>query len=361
MSKTIRVGIVGTGSMAADHAKRFASISGVKVTACYDILPSRGTEFARTHGIAHAVGDIDALLQEVDAVSIVTPDAVHAVDSLKVLKAHKHLLCEKPLTTTLADARAVAAEARKASRHGVIHMVNFSYRRSAALQKAMDLVAKGAIGDLRHVHSSYLQSWIAQPIWGHWTQEQWLWRMQSVRGSAGVLGDVGCHILDLTTAVSGPVQAVRCSLATMPKIAPNGKPVTRWGDALLDANDSALIELRFANGALGIIHTSRWATGHANHLRCEVHGTKGALQFDLDASYEVLNTCLGRQAAKAAWSAKALKPAPTIWHRFARAIRKGQPDQPDVFRGAEIQAYLDACLTSARTEVWTRVPDWAEV
>lgn len=361
MSKIIRVGIIGTGGMAADHAKKFSAIPGVRLGACLDILPGRAESFAKTHGFKHAVSDVAALLNEVDAVSIVTPDAAHAADSLTVLKAGKHLLCEKPLTTTLADARKVAGAARKAAKSGAIHMVNFSYRRSAAMQKAMELVAKGAIGDLRHVHSSYLQSWIAQPIWGHWTQEQWLWRMQTARGSAGVLGDVGCHILDLTTAVSGPVQAIRCALATLPKITEDGQAVSRWGKAELDANDSALIELRFTNGALGVIHTTRWATGHANHLRCEVHGTEGALNFDLDAGYEILNTCLGKDAVKAAWTTKTLKPAPNIWQRFIKAIKTGKQDQPDVFRGAEIQAYLDACLTSAKTQAWTPVPAWTDV
>jgi predicted dehydrogenase len=253
----------------------------------------------------------------------------------------------------------VAAAAKAAQKKGVIHMVNFSYRRSAAMQKAMALVAQGKLGDLRHVHSMYLQSWIAQPIWGHWTAEQWLWRMQKAKGSGGVLGDVGCHILDLTTAVSGPVEAIRCTLATLPKIDPQGKSVTTWKGASLDANDSAIIELRFRGGALGVVHTTRWATGHANHLRCEVHGTTGALQFDLDASYEVLNTCLGRHAATATWKATTLKPAPSIWQRFITAIKRGTNDQPDVFRGAEIQAYLEACLISADNGAWTTVPDWS--
>lgn len=221
--KSIRIGIVGTGGMANAHADAFKSIPGVTLAACVDVVPGRAEAFAAKHGIKRAATDLDGLLAEVDAVSVVTPDRFHAEPSLAILAAGKHLLCEKPLTTTLAEAKAVAKAARKAAAKGVRHMVNFSYRRSAALQKAMQLVQAGKIGDLRHVHSMYLQCWVAQPVWGHWTDEAWLWRLQSAKGSGGVLGDVGCHILDLTTAVSGPVEAIRCTLGTFAKIDAKGK------------------------------------------------------------------------------------------------------------------------------------------
>jgi predicted dehydrogenase len=358
MSK-LRIGIIGTGGMANAHASEYAKIPGVALAACLDVVPGRAEAFAAKHGIAHAVPDLDALLTEVDAVSVVTPDRFHAEPSLAVLAAGKHLLCEKPLTLTLADARQVARAARKAAGKGAVHMVNFSYRRSAAMQRAMQLVAAGKLGELRHVHSFYLQSWLAQPAWGHWSNEGFLWRCQTAAGSGGVLGDVGCHILDLTTAVAGEVSEVRCALATFAKFTADGRRVTRQKGKDLDANDSAVIELRFAGGGLGVVHTTRWATGHHNHLRCEVHGSDGALRFDLDADYHAIETCLGLKEAKAAkWTARKLKPAPSMYQRFVRAIRSGQADQPDILRGAQIQAYLDACERSAVSGKWEKVLAW---
>ena len=94
------------------------------------------------------------LLAEVDAMAIVTPDAFHAPTALAALKAGKHVLCEKTLTVTLADARKLATAAKKNLQ--LITMVNFSYRRSSAMQKAMILAQQGALGDLRHVHAHYL-------------------------------------------------------------------------------------------------------------------------------------------------------------------------------------------------------------
>lgn len=344
--------------MANDHAQHFSKIKGVALTSCLDVVPGRAKAFADRYDIPRAAASMQDLLAEVDAVALVTPDRFHAQGTLSVLEAGKHLLCEKPLTVTLREAKAVAKAASRAAERGQIGMVNFSYRRSAALQKAIQVVKSGRLGELRHSHGFYLQSWIATPIWGHWTGETWLWRMSTQSGSGGVLGDVGCHLLDLMTSVTGEVSQVRCALGNFPKIGQDGKPYTKWKGQPLDANDSAIIELRFAAGGLGVLHTSRWATGHANHLRLEVHGTEGAVMFDLDRSYESLDTCLGPRTRSAQWKTERLSPAPTIYQRFVRSIQTGQQDQPDLLRGAQIQAYLDACERSAESGRWEKVRPW---
>jgi predicted dehydrogenase len=237
-------------------------------------------------------------------------------------------------------------------------MINFSYRKSAAFQKAIALVAAGQLGALRHVHSFYLQSWLSSDVWGNWSKEAFLWRLQTAAGSGGVLGDLGCHILDLTTAVGGEVARVRCDLRTFAKIDPTGQAITEWAGKKLDANDTAIIELEFTNGAVGLVHTTRWATGHKNHLRLEAHGTDGALMFDLDRDYDKLDTCLHAGKDKAEWTTESLAPTPSNFERFITAIRSGQPDQPDILRGAQIQSYLDACERSAKSGQWEAVPAW---
>src|SRR5450755_984249 len=352
---SIKVGIVGTGGMANAHADHFKKIPGFELRSCLDIVPGRAALFAEKHGISQVADSLDDLFEEVDAVALVTPDRAHHSGVLATLRAGKHLLAEKPLTVSLAEAKDVVREARKAQKRGQVGLVNFSYRRSAALQKAIELSASGKLGEIRHAHGFYLQSWIATPIWGHWSNEGWLWRMQTAAGSAGVLGDVGCHLLDLATAVTGRVSEVRCSLSTFPKLAQNGKRYTSWKGKALDANDTAIIELRFQAGGVGVLHTTRWATGHANHLRLEVHGTEGALRFDLDRSYDDIELCFGKDKHRATWRTKKQKPAPSMWQRFVRAIKRGEPEQPDLFRGAEIQAYLEACEQSALSGNWEPV------
>lgn len=358
MSKKIKIGIVGTGGMANNQANNFKKIPGVELTTCLDVVPGRAEEFAKKHNFQHAAKNLADLLNQVDAVSVVTPDRFHVEPSLAVLKAGKHLLCEKPLAVTLTDARQVARAAQKAAKDGVIHMTNFSYRASAAFQRAIEMVAAGKLGAPRHVHSLYLQSWLANDAWGNWTKEGFLWRLQTAAGSGGVLGDIGCHILDMTTAVAGDVARVRCDLRTFPKVPPSGQAVTTWQGKKLDANDTALITLEFTNGALGIVQTTRWATGHQNHLRLEAHGTDGALMFDLDRDYHKLDTCLGEARHKAQWTTETLKPTPSNYERFIRAIQDGKPDQPDIVRGAQVQAYLDACERSAKSGKWEAVRAW---
>jgi len=358
MSNPIRIGIVGTGGMANHHAKTFNTIPGVTLASCLDVVPERAREFAAKHNVARIAASLEELLDQADAVSVVTPDRFHAEPSIAALRAGKHLLCEKPLTVTLAEARRVAVAAQDASRQGVVHMIDFSYRASAAFQKAIQLVAGGALGEVRHVHSYYLQSWLTSDIWGNWSKEALLWRLQTAAGSGGALGDLGCHILDMTTAVAGEVKRARCDMRTFPKLAADGGVVTEWQGRKLDANDTALIELELHNGATGVVQVSRWATGHANSLRLEVHGTTGALLFDLDRDPNQIDLCLDGDRHHLTWKSEKLPQAPNIWQRFIAAIQNRQPDQPDVLRGAQVQAYLDACERSAVSGRWEAVEAW---
>ena len=179
MAKTIRIGILGTGGMARAHAEAFARIPGVRLAACLDVVPGRAEAFAQRFEIPLATQDRAAFFDAVDAVSIVTPDRFHAEPAIAAFAAGKHVLCEKPLTVTLAEARAV--EAAAAARPDLIGMVNFSYRRSAAAEQAAKLVAAGRIGALRHLQAHYLQSWLVSDLWGHWTSEAFLWRVQTAK------------------------------------------------------------------------------------------------------------------------------------------------------------------------------------
>jgi len=356
MTEKIRVGIVGTGGMARAHAEMYGKIEGVELTSCLDVVPGRAAAFAEKHGVVKAAESLDELLDVVDVVSVVTPDRFHAEPTIAALNAGKHVLCEKPLTVTLAEAREVARAAQAASERGVVHMTNFSYRNAAAFWRAREVVASGVLGSLRHTQSFYLQSWLAADMWGPWTSEGLVWRLRASQ-SGGVLGDLGCHILDLTTGVAGEVQRIRCDLRTFPKIC-QGEEVTEWDGEPVDANDTAVVELEYANGAIGILHTSRWSVGHGNHLRLEVTGSEGALMIDLDQSYRTVNVCAGEGKRSMTWTPEEVPPIPNNHERFIASIRSESPEQPDAIRGAQIQAYLDACERSAASGRWESVEAW---
>ena len=341
---TIRLAILGTGGMAANHARAFAAIAGVQVVAGIDSRPEVMAAFLSTHGIDRGFASLHEALDwgGFDAVTNVTPDAAHHATTMPCLAAGKHVLCEKPLATNAADAQAMADAAAQA---GVVGMVNLSYRSVPALIEAAAMVARGDIGEVRHLEASYLQSWLAQPAWGDWkTETQWLWRLSQAHGSKGVLGDVGIHILDFATFAAGQgVAEVSCRLATFDK-APGG----RIGDYVLDANDSATLQLRLANGALGTVSATRYAPGHLNDLRLRIHGDKGGLEVGFERGTSSLRACTAPDLETATWRDIACPPVPSVYHRFIAAIRGEGPADPGFARGAELQRLLDAAEASAQ-------------
>lgn len=339
----IRLAVIGTGGMARAQANAFRGMKGVALAACCDVVAERAQAFANDYEIPKVYTDYREMLEKekLDAVTNVTPDAQHAEVALAVLAAGRHLLSEKPLAASLEDARKMAAAAQQA---GVINMVNFSYRNSCGLQKAAEEARKGILGRILHVESSYLQSWLAQTAWGDWrTEDRLTWRLSTGHGSAGVLGDLGCHIYDLTAMLAGDIAEIDCRLKTFDK----GVPGNRLGEYFLDANDSFVSTVLFANGALGTVHSSRWATGHHNSLRCRVYGDEGAIEVDLDRSNSEYRICRGKEALrKAEWKSVACKPTPNNYERFIRAIRTGKQDPSDFANGARIQAYLHYSIVS---------------
>ncbi len=338
-----RLLILGTGGMANSHAEAFAAIPGVTLAAGVDTRPEQLAAFATKHGIANTFTSLaDALAWgEFDAVANVTPDAAHHATTLPLLTAGKHVLCEKPLATNAADAAEMAAAAAKA---GVVTMVNLTYRTVPALQHAARMVRNGAIGPIRHFEASYLQSWLTQPAWGDWkTESQWLWRLSTAHGSKGVLGDVGIHILDFATFIAGEeATEVSARLTTFDK-APGG----RIGDYQLDANDSATMQLRLSGGALGVVHATRFASGHLNDLRLRIYGDLGGLEVRFENAVSALSACIGADLPTATWREVDCPPVPTVYQRFIAAIRGTGVAEPGFARGAALQTLLDRAEESA--------------
>jgi len=340
----IRLGIVGTGGMANSHAQQFGKIAGVQVTACCDVVAEKAREFAARHGIPSVYSDYRAMLAagQLDGVINVTPDVTHAEIAIAVARKGLAILSEKPMATSLAEARRMLTAV---SRAGVPNMINFSYRNACALQAAARVVRAGRIGRVIHVEASYLQSWLVSRAWGDWrTKVGMTWRLSTRHGSAGVLGDLGCHIYDLASFLCGDIVEIDCRLKTFDK----GAARNRIGEYVLDANDSFAATVGFRDGGLGVIHSSRWATGHNNSLRARVYGDQGAIEVDLDRSYETYRICRGRANIDAArWEEVKCRPMPSNAVRFVRAIRSGKPDASDFANGLKVQAYLDASQRSS--------------
>lgn len=338
----IRVLIVGTGGMANDHAEAYAKMGGVSLVAGVDTDPDRLADFCAKHDIPNGFASVEEAIAwgAFDAASNVTPDGVHRVTTLPLLAAGKHVLCEKPLAANAADADEMAQAAADA---GVVNMVNLTYRNVPALIAAAKMVANGDIGEVRHFEAAYLQSWLTQAAWGDWkTESQWLWRLSTQHGSMGVLGDVGVHILDYATFVAGSDAAsLSCRLNTFDKAEGN-----QIGEYPLDANDSVNMHMQLENGAVGVIHASRFASGHLNDLSLRIYGTKGGLDVRFEGWESRLRACTGDDLEATKWVDVPTPDVPTNYVRFIDAVRNAEQVFPDFRRGAALQAVLDLAVAS---------------
>jgi predicted dehydrogenase len=340
MTKPIRLLVLGTGGMARAHASAFAQDPRVQMVGACDVVPGRAAEFAKAHGMANHFTDLDAAIKwgEFDAATNVTPDAIHHPTTMKLLKAKKHTLCEKPLAENFKLADEMARTADKAK---LINMVNLTYRNVPALHEARKLVTSGQLGNIRHVEASYRQSWLVGNHWGDWkTLPMWLWRLSSKHGSLGVLGDVGIHILDFASfACDAMPVSIQSRLKTFHKA-----PKDKIGEYPLDANDSAVMTAEFANGAIGIIQASRFMTGHDNELHLRIHGDKGAVEVKHFEGWTELRMCLGANVNTMAWNHIKPEPVETNYRKFINAIVAGKNGDPDFRRAADLQKVLDLCF-----------------
>ena len=337
--------LLGTGSMAAAHAANFKKIKGVALVAAVETDKARLASFSAEHGIANRFADLDAAIAwgQFDAAANVTPDPVHHPTTMKLIAAGKHVFCEKPLATTYPLAKQMADAAEKA---GLINMVSLTYRASPAIHKARVLATSGALGTVRHFEAKYLQSWLVGKQWGDWRKEsRWLWRLSQDHGSKGVVGDIGIHLLDFATFAAGSDIA---SLAPMVRTF-HKAPRDKIGEYKLDANDSFVMSAELANGALGTVQATRFATGYANELYVTLFGDKGALKLHTDGKLSSLEICTGKDIDTMTWRPVKCPAVPTTYQRFAAAVRSGKNGDPDFRRAANLQRVLDLILKAGES------------
>jgi len=340
----MRLLILGTGSMASNQATHFAAIPGVTLVGAVDTDPTRLAAFCDGHNIPKRFESLDAALKwgKFDAVTNVTPDNAHYATSLQIIAAGKHIFCEKPLATDHGKAEEMTVAAEKS---GVVNMVNLTYRNVAQLQKARQMVLAGELGEVRHVEASYLQSWLVSRAWGDWrTEPRWLWRLSTEHGSNGVLGDIGVHILDFV--VYGAATDISHGFGRLQTF--HKAEGDKIGDYKLDANDSFTMSVEFTNGALGVIHASRFATGYLNTLRLRVFGDKGALEVQHGTDGSTLKVCVGEDAEPPLWRDVAVEPVETNYQRFVQAVRGGQSLDPSFRHATNLQKIIDLAMVTDR-------------
>lgn len=273
--KTIKIGIIGWGFMGRTHAHALRAMPlfypGAGFRAEIAGICSRRLEKAREAAeelnVPYYTDDYRQLLarEEIDAVSVCTPNALHEEIALAALKAGKHLYIDKPLADTAQGARRIADQAEKS---GVFTRMVFNNRYLPVTLRARELVDQGRIGRVLSFEGHYLHSGSIDP------NKPIGWK-QTLQG--GVLLDLGSHVLDLITWLCGYPEAVFCAQRTLYDTRP-----TREGGATRDlSDDQTLMLLRLPGGAMGQVEASKIATGANDELTVEIRGEKGALAFDL--------------------------------------------------------------------------------
>ncbi|MGW5973765.1 Gfo/Idh/MocA family protein [Streptomyces sp. NPDC055186] len=297
----LRVGMVGYAFMGAAHSQGWRTADRVfdlPLSPELAVICGRDATAVRAaadrHGWADTETDWRALVErdDVDLVDICTPGDSHAEIALAALAAGKHVLCEKPLANTVAEAEAMVRAAEEAQGQGRLAMVGFNYRRVPATALARRMVAEGRIGTLRHVRVAYLQDWLVDPAF------PLTWRLRREQAGSGSLGDLGAHIVDLAQYLAGePLAGVSALTETFVRRRPlptgptsglaavDAVGATGTGEVTVD--DAALFTGRFASGALASFEATRYATGRKNALRIELNGERGSLAFDLERLNEL--------------------------------------------------------------------------
>lgn len=311
---------------------------------------------------------------DIDLVDIVTPNDMHAEIAIAAAEAGKHIICEKPLATTLEQSRKMLEAVKKA---GVIHMVSHNYRFAPAVQYAKKLIEEGRIGKIHHMRATYLQDWLLDPNY------PLVWRLQKGVTGSGTLGDIGSHIIDLARFLVGEFREVVGMMETFVKERPLGE-MTGWmstseltdtiGEVTVD--DASAFLARFENGALGIFETTRFAGGNRAGNRFEINGEKGSIRWDFE-NMNNLQVYLGNDerglqgfrtincTEESHPYAKAYWPSGHIIgyeHTFINlivelmnGIAQGCSPKPNFADGVRNQEVLEAVEQSVHTKKWKKV------
>jgi predicted dehydrogenase len=281
---SINIGLLGYNFMAKAHTNAYRKIPYIfwppaahpNLHAICGRTQDQVAEAARRYGYAGYYTSWEALVEDPDIQLFdnCSSHHMHVEPSIAALQAGKHVVCEKPMALTAADAWRMLQAARQA---GTKHMCGFNYRFVPAVRLARDLIEKGLLGDIYHFRTQYLQQSIHDP-------DRPLRRaLDPASRMAGSQAILGCHAVDIARFLVG-------ELATISALAPRFVPQRRGPDntpVQIEWDDASISLVEFANGAVGTIEASRVATGRSNSLKWEINGSRGTLAFDLERLNEL--------------------------------------------------------------------------
>lgn len=387
MSQKLNVALIGGGFMGKAHAMAYAAMPmffwpapAIPHRKVVVDLTDRAAQEARDRfGFDEASTDWKETVNrsDIDIVDICTPNDAHAEIAIEALKAGKHVICEKPLASTLKESVAMAAAARASI--GTT-MVAFNYRRTPAIALAKKFIDEGKIGDVINFRGTYLQDWSADP------DGPLSWRFQKKIAGSGAIGDIGTHVIDLAHHLVGPIETVQAIISTYVKT----RPIQQGGvdklgasekssdaeRAEVDVDDEVISMVRFKSGAVGSIEASRNAWGRNNFITLEIHGTKGSILFNYERrdelqvmfaddpsdarGFRTIYTGPAHPYGEGLWPIPALgigysETKIIECYDFCKAIMDGTQPSPNFEEALLTEQVAEALIRSGKTGVWENV------
>jgi predicted dehydrogenase len=289
--KTIKVGVAGLGFIGPAHIEAIRRIPGIEVVAISETSEELAKSKAEQFGIPKYFGNFNELLKEdIDCVHICTPNFLHYEMAKTALLAGKHVVCEKPLATTIAEGQELL---KLAQEKGLVHVVHFNIRYYPLVRQMKVMREKGELGEVYSIIGSYLQDWLFYATDYNWRLEP------ELSGKSKAIADIGSHLMDLLEYISGlKITEVMADFKTIHPVRKKPlKPVeTFTGKMLLpedyaevpiSTEDYATVMLRFDNGNKGVITVSQVAAGRKNRLSLEISGSKQTFAWNSESPNEM--------------------------------------------------------------------------
>jgi predicted dehydrogenase len=290
--KKLRTAIIGTGFMGKVHAENVRRLGNVEIAAVADYADEPARKFGQAIGVEHTTGDYQTLLKDptIDAVHVLTPNALHYPMCKAALNAGKHVLCEKPFTVTSAEARELVD---LAARTKLANAINHNLRYYPVVQQIRRMIEAGDLGDILIVQGTYSQDWLLYDT-------DWNWRVDSkANGALRAMGDIGSHWMDMIQHLTGlKITALCADLATFHKTRkmPKGPIETFAGKTLkpedyqpvaIDTEDFGAVLLHLGDRARGAFTVSQMSAGRKNMFAFDIYGTQSGVSWNQERPDEL--------------------------------------------------------------------------
>ncbi|MDH3662705.1 MAG: Gfo/Idh/MocA family oxidoreductase [Alphaproteobacteria bacterium] len=371
---SLGIGLIGTGFMGKCHALAFRAAPAVfghlprlDLAVLADVDARQAEDAARAFGFERATDDWRDLVADpaVDIVAITAPNYLHQEMAEAAITAGKHVYCEKPLALDAAGAGEMTKAAETA---GMKTLVGYNYLHNPAIRLAKDMIEAGEIGEIVHFRGAHFEDYLANP------EVPYSWRSSKAKAGAGVVADLGSHIISLARRLVGEIEAVQAML----KIVVDERPLPdgSGNKARVEVDDQAQMLLRFQDGPTGTIEASAVAAGRKMHLAFELTGSKGTLAFDQERMNELRLFRFGDDPSRDGFKTILTAPAHQPYDRFCPApghglgfndlkvievahlidgITTGAALDPDFRAAWQIAEVVDAAIRSDAERCWTEV------